>query len=148
MNALKLVVESLKQQGRTSDEILEILCNLSDEMNFAKIQEIIKKKEKMEAIKEECKKLLNVWQISEKRKGYDYLLEVVLLCMQEDYIVLESVCKEVAKQFKTYTSRVMADITTAISAGWKSEQMREDFDYKKPTNTECINFICEWIKAG
>lgn len=103
--------------------------------------------------------LLTEMGIKAHLKGYRYLKESLLICM-EDREELEGITKrlypDVAKKCSTSSDKVEHAIRHAIESAWKNgnrEAQRSVFGYqresaRRPTNLEFISGLAEYLERG
>ncbi|MHB1315582.1 MAG: sporulation transcription factor Spo0A [Christensenellales bacterium] len=104
--------------------------------------------------------ILNMIGIPPSLKGFQYLREIITVSLEEDGL-LKSVTKllypMVAEKYDTIPTRVERDIRHAIEVAWNKGRVdvlhkyfgyTVDGDKGKPTNSEFIAMMIDWIRLN
>ncbi len=158
-------------------ELLEKISRIDEPLLREIIQKIVLEQIEISGIKEEKQKsttnhefvvttkvyndvteIMNMIGIPYNVLGYEYLREAVLISFEDErknYHRIQDLYLEIAKRYKTTSSKVERNIKYSISVAWKKGKLKEinailGYQIKKyerqPTNTEIISFLTNQIQ--
>lgn len=152
--AFDITIEALRKEGLKSDEIIEVISNMLNSINeFG--DSTRSKKTYRETKERKVRELLLKIGITRNIKGYNYLVEAILLYDEDTSKQITGyIYPKVAEKFNSTKERVERAIRHAIEKCFNNMDAEAIYFFfgntvgirqGKPTNAEFIALCSEWL---